>query len=82
MSPIPSGGDINKLLILFIINLLSRLLIFAFLCSWGFSQQFIFVDCRTGLCKNNIKCVYMDIFAAIYFREFVFLVNIAKINRS
>ena len=47
----------------------------------GIFEAIYFRGCRTGLCKNNVKCVYMDIFAAFYFRELVFLANIAKINR-
>ena len=35
--------------------------------------QFIFTDSCTGLCKNNAKYVCMDIFAVIYFRDFLFI---------
>ena len=44
----------------------------------GIFAAIYFAACRTGICKNNVKCVY--IFAAIYFQDFFFLVNIAKIN--
>ena len=42
------------------------------------------VDCCTELlvCKDNAEFIYMDVFAAIYFCEFLFLSKIAKINHS
>ena len=54
------------------------------LSPWTFSQRHIFTDCRNGLnvCKNTIKYVFMDIFAAIYFRDFFFSAKIYKINCS
>ena len=38
--------------------------------------------CRTGLCSNNVICVYMDIFAAIYIPKFFYLVNIENKSRT
>ena len=38
-----------------------------------FVAIFLFADCQTGLCKNN---VYMVIFAVINFRKFLFFVKI------
>ena len=40
----------------------------------------IFVDCRT--CTNNVQYFYMDIFAAICFCKFPFLVKVTKISCS
>ena len=54
--------------------------IFAILSSWTFLWQFIFTDCRTGQCKNNVQCAFMEIFAAIYFHKLLFVTKVVKIN--
>ena len=63
-------------------NLFLGLSIFNFLPSWAFSRQFIFVDNRTGLCKNNVQYVHMDSFRGDFFCEFLFLAKSARINHS
>ena len=49
------------------------------LSALSFSHRFIFEDCRTGQCKNNVQYIYVGIFADIFFAESSF--SLAKMNR-